>query len=344
MATLAERFVNVRMQSINGVNLNQFPFEYDLTWMAFFQDAQGRTYTRYGGREDHDAESHLNKASLLAVMRQVLRLHEQGDVQPDSRYEPVAKSVHRPEDIPPMKAMLSKRKVKCIHCHDVKAAMLRDRRDRGLLKKDMVFTYPSPRRLGIHLDPFVQNKVRKVEANSPGDSAGIRKGDMVQTIDGQRVMTFADATRVLELAPKTAGVARFVSLRDGRPVAATVQLVDGWRKSADPSWRSSTGVVGPPSGIWGKRASDQQRASLGVAADRLALRVTYIWAPWAKQAGIKNGDYIVSVDGYQKDMTIRQFQAYLHLNRNWGDTMLVTVRRGKREVDLTFRLPDNPPR
>ena len=59
VSNLADRFVNVRVQSMNGVNLNQFQFEYDLTWMAFFQNAEGRTYTRYGRREDHDAESHL---------------------------------------------------------------------------------------------------------------------------------------------------------------------------------------------------------------------------------------------------------------------------------------------
>ena len=73
------------------------------------------------------------------------------------------------------------------------------------------------------------------------------------------------------------------------------------------------------------------------------MRVTYIWAPWAKESGIKNGDFIVSLDGYEKDMTIRQFQAYLHLNRNWGDTISVSVRRGKSEVDLTFQFPDEPP-
>ena len=72
-------------------------------------------------------------------------------------------------------------------------------------------------------------------------------------------------------------------------------------------------------------------------------RVTYIWAPWAKESGIKNGDYIVSLDGYAADMTIRQFQAYLHLNKNWGDTISVTVRRGRRNVRLTFRFPEKPP-
>ncbi len=73
------------------------------------------------------------------------------------------------------------------------------------------------------------------------------------------------------------------------------------------------------------------------------MRVTYIWAPWAKAAKIKHGDYIISLDGYKTDMTIRQFQAYLHLNRNWGDKISVTVRRGKRTVKLTFQFPDKPP-
>lgn len=328
---------------MNGMNLNQFQFEYDLTWMAFFQDSKGRTYARYGGREDHDPESHLNKTSLLAVMRQVLQLHEAGAAKPNSAYEPVAETVRVPEDIPPMKQMLANREMKCIHCHDVKAAVLRDKRAKGLLDKDMVFTYPSPLRLGIHLDPDVQNQVRKVEEGSPGHSAGIRAGDLLQTIDQQRLLTFADATRVLELARKTSGNAQFTWLRKDRLQSASLPLTPGWEKSEDPSWRSSTGAVGPSSGIWGKRASDQQRAEIGIEADRLAMLVTYIWAPWAKQAGIKHGDYIVSVDGFDKDMTIRQLQAYLQLNYNWGESTAITVRRGDRELKLSFRFPDDPP-
>ena len=123
-----------------------------------------------------------------------------------------------------------------------------------------------------------------------------------------------------------------------------MRLSKGWRKNEDPSWRSSTGYVGPRSGIWGRRANEQQRKQLGLKPDVLALRVTYIGAPWARKAGIKNGDYIVSLDGYKADMTIRQFQAYLHLNRNWGDEITVTVRRGSRNLDLTFRFPEKSPR
>ena len=327
---------------MNEVNLNHFPFEYDLTWMSFFQNAEGQTYARYGGREDHDAESHMNKESLLRVMRQVLHLHENGGVKPDNRYEPVGKTVRTPEDNPALAKMMAKRRESCIHCHDVKASALRHHRELGTLQKEMVFTYPSPRRLGIHLDPRVQYQVRSVDASSPASAAGIRAGDLIRSIAGQRILTFADATRVLELAPLK-GALPVVVQRDGRTVATSVRLAAGWRKNADVSWRPTTGAVGPLSGIWGRRANDRQRKQLGLGGDDLAMRVTYIWAPWARKTGIKFGDTIVSVDGHKADMTIRQFQAWLHLNRNWGDTVTITVRRGQQDVDLAFKFPADPP-
>ncbi len=328
---------------MNGVNLNQFQFEYDLTWMAFFQDGVGRTYTRYGGREDHDSESHLTKESLVRVMRQVLALHKDKAVQPPNRYEPVATSIHTPEDIPPMKKMLEKRKISCIHCHDVKAARLKDHRERGTLEKEMIFTYPSPSRLGIHLDSDVQYKVRQVDQGSAAHDAGVRTGDLLRTIDGQRVLTFADATRVLEFAPNE-GTLRFGVQREGRDIAANVKLTVGWRNNDDPSWRSTTGNVGPTSGVWGRRVNDQKRKQLGISPDKLAMQVTFIWAPWTKSSGVKNGDVITSIDGYDADMTIRQMQSYLHLNRNWGDKITVSVIRGGKPLDITFQFPDEPPK
>ena len=157
-------------------------------------------------------------------------LHENGEVQPDIRYEPIAKLVRIPEDIPPMKEMLSQRKERCIHCHDVKAATLRHRREIGQLRKDMVFTYPSPRGLGIRLDPEIQSMVHHVNDNSPAMTAEIRAGDLIRMIDNQRVLTFADATRVLELAPKI-GELQFGWERDQRQMSASVQLPSGWRKT-----------------------------------------------------------------------------------------------------------------
>jgi len=338
---MAENFVCVRIQSMNGVNINQFQFEYDLTWMAFFQNAGGRTYVRYGGREDHDPETHLSQKSLLRVMRQALYLHKQNNVQPDNLYEPVAKTVRTPEDIPTMKKMMAKRKESCIHCHDVKVAQLRHLRDMGQLKKEMVFTYPSPSHLGIQLDPDVQYKVKHVEADSPAKAAGVQEGDLIRTVGGQRVLTLADMSRVLELAPKT-GTLNLGIERNTSKVSAKLSLPNEWRKSNDPSWRSSTGILGPSSGFWGAKANANQRKQLGLGDGDLAVRVTFLWGKWTKQAGIRNGDYVISIDGQKTDMTIRQLQAYLHLNRNWGDKIDLIIRRGGKDLNVSMQFPDKP--
>src|ERR1700730_8250349 len=99
------------MQSMNGVNL--FRFDGDLTWMAFFMDAEDHIYTRYGGRGDSGPETLLSKTSLQKVMRQVLRLHQAHQVQlPDDNPGRV------PEDIPNLRARLAKNKSgheRCIH-------------------------------------------------------------------------------------------------------------------------------------------------------------------------------------------------------------------------------------
>ena len=340
---MAEQFVCVRIQSMNGVNINQFQFEYDLTWMSFFQNAAGHTYTRYGGREDHDAESHLTKASLLRAMGQVLELHKANKVQSASRYEPIARSVRTPEDIPPMKRMLASRKEsKCIHCHDVKVAQLRDLRDRGQLRKDMVFTYPSPGKVGIQVDRDAQNVVRNVAPKSPAAVAGIRKGDVIQSADEHRILTFADFTRVLELTPRQSSLKIKIN-RDGRIVGTSLRLSGGWRKDRDVSWRASLEGVGPSAGFWGAKANDQQRRRLNLGKNDLAMRVTFIWASWTRQAGIRNGDVVVAIDGEKADMNIRQLHAHLQLNKDWGDIVPLMIRRNGKELKLTMRLPTSPP-
>ena len=330
------------MQSMNGVNLQHFQFEYDLTWMAFFQNSEGRTYARYGGREDHGPETHLTKASLMRVMRQVLSLHETNDVQAASKYEPVPNDTFTPSQIPTMKPMMAKRKdSSCIHCHDVKVARLRHQRHLGKLEKEMVFTYPTPKLFGVHIDPDNQNRIARIETHSPADTAGLKVDDVLTSIDGQRILTFGDLTRVLEFAPEP-GPLTLHFRRNDEEKHAVVQLPVGWKRSSDPSWRPSLGTVGPGTGFWGRPANESERKKLGLSKADLALRVTFIWAPHAKASGVKLNDYVVSIDGQTHDMTMRQMHAYLHLNRNWGDEISLIVRRKGQLAELKMQLPDQP--
>ena len=327
---------------MNGVNLDRFQFEYDLTWMAFFQNDSGRTYARYGGREASGPETHLTKSSLIRVMNQVLDLHARKAVQPVSRYEPDPTTVTRPEQIPTLRSMMAKRKESsCIHCHDVKVARLTQLRDTGELAKEMVYTYPAASRLGFHLDADRQNVISRVVDQSAAANAGLRVGDTLLSCDEQRILTFADLSRVLELAPEIGTLTLRVE-RAGNVSSFDLALSAGWRSDADSSWRASTGVVGPGSGFWGVPVGQQKRKELDLADDELAIRVNFIWADHAKKSGIKHNDIVVSIDGKTHPMTIRQLQAYLNLNCRWGQQVPLVVRRNGQQVELTMNLPSTP--
>ncbi len=343
MAKLAEQFVCVRVQSMNGVNINLFQFEYDLTWMAFFMDAGDRFYARYGGRDDTGAESHLNKESLVRVMRQVLELHRDGKVQA-GRHEPSGKPARTPEDVPTMKAMLAPRKEsKCIHCHDVKVAELRHVQAQGRFSRDMVFTYPTPSAVGIGVGPREQNKVAAVTAGSPADKAGVRSGDVLLTADGQRLLTLGDFARVLERTPKE-GKLPLELRRDGKAVQVTLELAGDWRRGGDPSWRESLHVAGPNAGFWGMKLPADEKNKLGVAADALAVKVTFVWADETRRSGVKVGDVVVEFDGLRGDRNIRQVHAHLNLNRDYGDIIDVVVMRDGKKQELRLQLAKEPPK
>ncbi len=325
---------------MNGVDLNRFRFESDLTFMCFFQNGLGQNYARYGGREAENADSHLTQKSLLKTMNQVLELHKANAVQPDSKYEPRSKSSFTPEEILPMKSMMAKRKEKCIHCHDVKNARLNHLSNLGKLKKDMVFTYPSPKRIGIAIDRDDQSLIEKILEDSPAAESGLKAGDRIAKVDGQRVLTFGDFTRVLEMSPET-GKLPIEVLRGGKKERVDLELVEDWRKnSADPSWRASTDSVGPNSGFWGAKLEDGQKKKLKIEPEELAVKVKFIWGQWARKAKIRNGDIVVSINGQENDMTIRQLQGYLQMNLDYEDEIPLEVMRNGKRVRLKMKLPE----
>lgn len=47
----------VRLLQMNGVDLKRFQFDYDQTWCAFFMNADGTIYGRYGTRAGRGNQS-----------------------------------------------------------------------------------------------------------------------------------------------------------------------------------------------------------------------------------------------------------------------------------------------
>ena len=87
---VADNFVRVRLTRIDGEDLNLFEFDYDLTFMVFFLNAEEQVYARYGGRDAKDADNRLSLAGLRYTMQSVLQMHqrEQKEFAPRSHEAP----------------------------------------------------------------------------------------------------------------------------------------------------------------------------------------------------------------------------------------------------------------
>ena len=60
---------------MQGVDLAQFQFDYDLTWAALFLNSDGTVYARYGARGQEGPMEMNSVAGLRATLRKVLEIH-----------------------------------------------------------------------------------------------------------------------------------------------------------------------------------------------------------------------------------------------------------------------------
>ena len=76
LARWMNQFVRVRLIQCNSVDLNLFHFDYDLTFAAFFLNADKTLYGRYGTRSSHDeAEKDVSIEGFAKAIDKALALH-----------------------------------------------------------------------------------------------------------------------------------------------------------------------------------------------------------------------------------------------------------------------------
>src|SRR5262245_46218481 len=108
----AREFVLVRLTRMRGVDLDLFDFDFDLTWMAFFLDADGRVLGRYGGRDADGPDGRSSLAGLRYALERALALHKSGKAPPPAR----AARPRTVEDLPAARRLSA---WGCVHCHQV---------------------------------------------------------------------------------------------------------------------------------------------------------------------------------------------------------------------------------
>ncbi len=70
------KFVTVRLVQANAMDLTLFKFDFDLTFAAFFLNADGTIYGRFGTRSDEAAMRDISMEGLRKALQGALELHE----------------------------------------------------------------------------------------------------------------------------------------------------------------------------------------------------------------------------------------------------------------------------
>jgi serine protease Do len=337
LEALLERFVCLRVVQMNGVDLQRFQFDRDLSLAVLFMNADGTVYGRYGTRASpsRTEDTHISLPSFLKAADRALQLHANypaNRAQLEAKRGPAGQPI-TPEALPHLRPFPGKQAVaNCIHCHMVGEAQLHARRDEGLLTQSDLWSYPLPENLGVRLVIDDGLQVKAVKADSPAGRIGMLSGDELLALGGQPLISPADIQWVLHHAPaKTRLPVQF--RRDGRIMDAMFELHGDWKKS-DMYWRES--LTGVRNGLFLQTLSLGERQRRGVPPDSMALLVRYAFDASAK-AGVRNGDVILAADQRKDLNTEGEFLSYVHLTHPAPSNIkLEILRKGER---LTVNWP-----
>ena len=324
-------FVLLRMTYLRDANIALFDYDYDMTWMSFFLDADGRVYSRYGSRNSTSADSHNSAAGLLNTMRAVLAVHKEESARTRPSYQPPRK---KPSDIPAYNKMYGG---SCGRCHMLNEAKWEQQRLDGTMKEGAFFFFPLPENIGIKLDLTQGNRIKAIFKDSFAEKSGLKPNDTIRFANGTRILTTADMQSVLDKM-KPESKLTVDAERDGQPLQVVLELSGNWRAS-DVSWRKSVRVRAFFNDFTRYLAplAPSDKAKLGLEPEKIAYRLSDIKGD-VQKAGFLKSDIILALDG-KRQLPLRNPHYYPLIEHKSGDTMEVTVLRDGKELTMPLRIP-----
>jgi serine protease Do len=350
--SLMEKFICARIVHANGLDLSLFQYDYDQSWAAFMLNADLTIYGRYGTRShQRKTEDDVSLESFGKALEGALALHAD---YPKNKAALIGKNgpaadVRAPEEYPKLRGRYKSQldysgqvAPSCIHCHQVGEAQRDyDRTTRGEIPDKLLHPYPNPKILGLILDPKEKATVKRIERGSSAEKDGFRAGDQLLSLEGQPLLSIADVQWVLHNVRDTA-VLKAVVKRNGQTTPLMLTLDKGWRRRDDLSWRASSWDLRrmTTGGMLLEELSAADRKEAGLAETALALRAKHVgqFGPHAaaKQAGFRQGDVLVTVDGKSDRISESDLMATLVKEKRPGDNVPVTVLRGGQKIELTL--------
>lgn len=325
---VADQFVRVRLTRIDDLDLSLFDFDYDLTMMVFFMDAEQRLYARYGQRDAEGPDTRQSLDGLRYTMQSVLTMHQ----RTDKLFAPRAQEA--PKHIRDVARGMRGRG--CLHCHQVKEILNTELKRTGKWERELVWRYPLPDNLGFVLAVDRGNVVEQVKPGTPAARAGLKSGDVVRQLNGIPVHSIADAQYGLDRASSQGGVA-LAWERAGENLSGTLPLPEGWRRS-DISWRRSMDRMVPSARLSGRDLTTEEKKALGLPPAQLAFRQQYPVHSQARDAGVRQDDVILGFDDKRLETDCTGFIYHVRQNYLVGDRVTINLLRDGQRIALPMTL------
>ena len=364
IAELAQRFVPVRVTDLRPLDLERFRFDFDLTFAAMTLAPDGRVLHRYGGRDERDAQSHLSMASLAKLLQGTLaELAETEAAAKPAAVKPAADAASAGrtiEQLPTFRKRDAEKRVECVHCHTVNDFEMKQAIEDGRWRREQMWNFPDPARLGLEVDRDDQQQVAKVVEGSPAARAGVHAGDRLLRAQQTPLLTRADLQWALQQLPFEGAtleleVERSVHAFRAPPNesvdlderhAVHLELPAGW-KVAPPleyAWRPYKWNVPPQPGFGGKLLTAEEKRALGLDPNGYAEKITYL-VTWgekadtgrnAQKAGLRKDDVLLSLAGKTDFVSEDHVQAWFRLTQRPGTTIDIVLLRDGKRVTVTM--------
>ena len=175
--------------------------------------------------------------------------------------------------------------------------------------------------------------ISEVKGGSPADKAGLRRGDVIVSVEGEEIPDAATLARKLALT-KPGVDTKFVALRDGKEKTFTIKLIEHPENEKIKESKDKLKAE-EELGIKVSEITQQLRNRFKINASGGVIIANVAPGSLASESGLRAGDVILEVNGDSVD-GLEDYQEALEEHGS-EKTLLFLIERGGRTIYIALQ-------